>query len=83
MDKKEIVMSLKELLSCYFNIKEKFKNENFDKELIGYFLLDYIDLVYLYILIEETFRIKIDSNKLKRYRFNTINGIIRIVEESK
>ncbi len=82
MEKKEIVRGLEKIFSKYFNINEEFREENFDKALTGYFSFDSSDLVYLYILVEEIFNIAIDGKKLREYRFNTVNGIIKTVTES-
>lgn len=82
MNREEITCVLKKIFLQYFDIVEEFREENFDKALTGHFFFSYLDLVYLYILIEQEFDINIDSRKLKRYRFNTINGIIKIIMES-
>ena len=82
MNKEEIITSLKEILFKYFDVSEEFEEENFNKTLTGHFSFNYTDLVYLYILIEKTFSITIDSRQLKGYRCNTINGITKVIMES-
>lgn len=82
MNKEEIIRLLKELFSEYFNIKEEFKEENYDKTLTGHFSFISSDLVYLYMLIKETFNITIDSRHLIGKRLNTINGIVKVIMES-
>lgn len=82
MNREEIIRSLKGIFSQYFNITEDFREENFDKALTEYFFFDYSNLVYLYILVEKTFHIRIDSRQLTGYRFNTINDITKTIRES-
>ncbi len=82
MSREKIIDTLKGILCKYFDITEEFRKENFDRTLITYFSFNYVDLVYLYILIEQTFNITIDRRQLKGCKFNTINGIIKVIMES-
>jgi len=54
--------------------------ENYDKPLTGkVFGLSSIDLMYLFLEIEERFKMRIDTEKILNYEFNTINGIAELI----
>lgn len=56
--------------------------KNYDQPLTGkVFHLSGIDLVYLFLFVQERFHIKIKQEALTDYRFNTINKIADIVKE--
>lgn len=79
MNKEIIVEALKDILFEYFDVTEEFKEENFNQTLTELFFFRYTDFVYLYILIEKTFNITINTSMLKGYSFNTINGITKVI----
>lgn len=41
--------------------------------------MDAIDLVYLFLEVEKTFHISIDTSKIGNYGFNTVTGIERFI----
>ncbi len=41
--------------------------------------MDAIDLVYLFLEVEKTFHISIDTSKIGNYEFNTVTGIGRFI----
>lgn len=57
-------------------------SENFNKPLTGtLFELKKLDLLYLFFEIEKNFSIIFTTTKILDYEFNTINGIIHLIDE--
>jgi len=70
-------------------LEEKFKinrnlliEKNYDEFLTGNtFRFNGYDMVYLYLFVQEKFNIKIQSEYLVDYRFNTIHKIVDTVKK--
>ena len=77
MDENEIIIEIIRLLNSDFNISsDKLIEANFDRPLTGnMFRLDGISLTYLFFALQKKIGFQIDTNKLKCYAFNSINGI--------
>ncbi len=57
------------------------KAENYDKPLTGRVLcISSIEMVYILLELTEEFQIKFDAADVADYGFNTINGIVSIIE---
>lgn len=78
-----IVEKVKEIISQLFQVTLKCEEETNSLPLTGKIIgLSAIDLTYLFFEIEKEFNIKIDTDNVLNYEFNTINGIADIVAKA-
>lgn len=75
---------LKNLLQTQFHIPEGLLDGTHDKEpLTGeIFRLSGLDLAYLFLEVEKLLGRQIDTDKVLHYEFNTISGIVKLMEEA-
>lgn len=59
--------------------KELYIEENFNVSLTGKMMFSPIDMVYVFLEIQKHFNIKLASEDLENYKFNSINGIKDVV----
>ena len=83
MGREKILQKLTELfVKKYGEPESKLIPKNYDKPLTGkIFGFDSIALVYLFFDIQHEFKIHIDAKQILHYEFNTINGIVRLIEK--
>lgn len=53
-------------------------DENITGNKIGF---DYIDMVYLFLKLEETFKVKFQPDDIYQYKLNTIRGILDVLNK--
>lgn len=75
---------LMDLLKNKFRIPENLLDGSHDHDpLTGVpFHFSGIDLTYLFMEVEKLLGRKIDANKVLHYEFNTIAGIVKLMEET-
>lgn len=81
MDRNDIFSRLCSVLEDQFHTSA-ITEDDCDKALIGSFGFDDVGLLRLYILVQQVFGIRIEPKQLQGYQFNTLNGIIRIIQDA-
>lgn len=84
MSREECVNTITDVFRNVLNVPDNMLSEaNFDLPLTGeIFQLNSMNLVYLFFEIEKRLNIHIDGSKLLNYEFNTINGIIEVIQSA-
>lgn len=83
-----LVKMSKEILQRVLERAKKVKNtlewdvsDNYDTPLTGnVFRMSAIDMTYLFLELMDEFQIKFDAADVNDYGFNTVNNIVRIIE---
>lgn len=79
MTKDIILQHILSILNA-FGIKNT-SSEYYDTPLTGtIFRLNDLDLLYLFFEMEKRLKIEIDATKILEYQFNSVNGIINLLE---
>lgn len=75
---------LKNLLQTQFNIPENLLDGKHNDDLLTgeVFKFSGIELAYLFLEVEKLLGRKIDTDKVLHYEFNTIAGIVKLMEEA-
>jgi len=84
MNKEEILISLLELIANTYKIPESILiPQNFNEPLTGNkFSFDGILMTYLFFDVQKKFNVNISAEQILNYEFNTINGVIELIEKA-
>ncbi|URZ07465.1 hypothetical protein [Clostridium felsineum] len=59
--------------------QELYSEENFDTPLTGKMLFSSVDMVYVFLEVQNHFGVKLQAKDFQNYKFNSINGITNVV----
>ena len=81
MERKDVFTRLSSILEGWFHTGP-ITDDDCERPLISTFKICRTDILRLYILVQQVFGIHIDPARLQGYTFNTLNGIIQIIQET-